>query len=215
MTDQTAHGGTVVLGCPTVLIGLSGTAGNVLVGTAVCITAATGRGSGTGQQSYNNCGVESSRQIINQATGSKLTENGLLEDAINHGYADGTPGVSPSFPNGGTTTDLMKDMLAHHGVSSEIMPTTPDNLGLAMSRGQGAIVALDPAPLWGPPTQLGFGHEVTVTGVEYDDAGNRTAVIINDTGTGQCGQRVPPDQFDKAVAAFSNSKINITTNPLW
>lgn len=215
MTDQTAHGGTIMAGCPTVLIGLSGTAGNVLVGTAMCNAATAGRGSGTTKQSYNNCGVESSRQIINQATGSNLTENELLQHSIDNGLARGTPGTSPSLPDGGTTSAQRKAILAANGVQTTIMPTTPENLALSMSRGQGAIVNLDAAQLWGPPTLPGSLHAVTVTGVEYDDAGNRTAVIINDTGAGQCGQRVPPDQFDQSVAAHPNSQLNITTNPIW
>jgi YD repeat-containing protein len=95
------------------------------------------------------------------------------------------------------------------------MPTTAQNLGLAMSRGQGAVVSLDAAVLWGPPTPPGSRHAVTVTGVEYDDAGNRTAVIINDTGTGQCGQRVPANQFDQATAAHGNSQLNVTSSPIW
>ena len=41
MGDSTAHGGIIVIGCMTVLIGLSGTAGNVRVGTAMCNAAAS------------------------------------------------------------------------------------------------------------------------------------------------------------------------------
>jgi hypothetical protein len=201
--------------CPTVLIGLSGTAGNVLVGTAMCQAAASGRNSGTTQQSYNNCGVESSRQLINQANGSNLTENGLLTNAINNGWANGTPGVAPVFANGGTVPATRQAILAANGVPSTVMPTTPNNLGLAMSRGQGVIVSMDAAPLWGGSTAPGSLHAVTVTGVEYDDAGNRTAVYINDTGTGQCGQRVPASTFDQATGAHPNSQLNVTNNPIW
>src|SRR5580700_2152457 len=46
LTDGTAHGGVIVVGCPTVWIGLAGTAGNVMVATAACQNAAKGRSSG-------------------------------------------------------------------------------------------------------------------------------------------------------------------------
>lgn len=216
MSDKTAHGGVIVTGEPTVLIGLAGTAGNVLVGTAFCQAAASGRASGSTQQSYSNCGVESSRQIINQATGQNVTENGLLRHAIDHRIASGTPGVAPGLRDGGTSALGRQTLLAGHGVPSTVLPTTAGNLGMAMSRGQGAIVSLDAYHLWGPSSAYpGALHAVTVTGVEYDDAGNRVAVIINDTGSGQCGQRVPAQQFDRATAAHPSSQLNVTTNPIF
>ena len=214
MSDKTAHGGMMATGEPTVLIGLAGTAGNVMVGTAFCNDAASGRSSGSTQQSYNNCGVESSRQIINHATHSNLTEDGLLQSAINQGLASGTPGQPISFAAGGTDALARQAILANNGVPSTVMATNPENLGLALSRGQGVIASLDASRLWGPPTPPGALHAVAVTGIEYDDAGNRVAVMINDTGSGQCGQRVPARQFDEAVAAHTHSQLNVTTNPI-
>lgn len=213
--DQTAHGGSVVMGCPTVLIGLAGTAGNVRVGTAMCNAAASGRASGTTQQSYNNCGVESSRQIINRANGSNLSENQVLQNAINNGWANGTPNSPPVFANGGTGAGGRQSILANAGIPSSVQASNLDNLGLAMSRGQGTIANLDAAQLWGGTTPPGSLHAVTVTGVEYDDAGNVTNVIINDTGTGICGQSVPIATWNAAVGAHPNPSLNVTHNPIF
>lgn len=217
LTDPATHPGSLIAPpcCPTVLIGLAGTTGNPRVGTLACQAAAGGRASNATQQSYNNCGVESSRQLINQATGANVGENALLTQAINSGNAAGTPGAALQFANGGTNPATRQALLAANGVPSIVQPTTMENLGLAMSRGQGAIVALDAAPLWGPPQPPGSLHAVTVTGIEYDDAGNPTNVIINDTGTGQCGQRVLAARFNQATAAHPNSRLNVTSNPLW
>lgn len=215
MSDKTAHGGVIVTGEPTVLIGLAGVAGNVLVGTAFCQAAASGRASGATQQSYNNCGVESSRQIINRATGSNLTEEGLLRSSIDQQLAVGGPGQPLAFADGGTNALTRQAILANSGVPSTVMATNPENLGLALSRGQGVIASLDASKLWGPPTPPGSLHAITVTGIEYDDAGNRVAVMINDTGSGQCGQRVPARQFDEAAAAHTHSQLNVTTNPIF
>lgn len=219
MTDQGTHPGSVIMPpcCPTVLIGLAGTAGNVLVGTAMCQAASNGRTSGTTQQSYNNCGVESSRQIINQANGTNVTENQLLQSSINNGWASGTPGSPPTFADGGTGAAARQSILGNAGVASTVQASTLDNIGLAMSRGQGTIANLDAAQLWGGTTPPGSLHAVTVTGVEYDDAGNVKNVIINDTGaaTGNCGSVVPVATWNSAVAAHPNPSLNVTTNPIF
>lgn len=215
MGDNTAHGGVIVVGCPTVLIGLSGTAGNVRVGTAMCNAAAGGRGSGTTQQSYNNCGVESSRQLINQANSSAVTENQLLQQAINAGQASGTPGSPPVFADGGTGAAGRQSILASNGVASTVQASNTANMGQSLARGQGVIANLDAAQLWGGTTPPGSLHAVTVTGVEYDDAGNVKNVIINDTGTGNCGQSVPIATWNSAVGAHPNPALNVTTNPIF
>jgi uncharacterized Zn-binding protein involved in type VI secretion len=216
MTDQGTHPGSVIMPpcCPTVLIGLAGTAGNVRVGTAMCNAAAAGRTSGTTAQSYNNCGVESSRQVINQANGTAVSENQLLQNSINSGLANGTPGSPPVFANGGTTPARRQQILANNGVASTVQASNLDSLGMAMSRGQGTIASLDAAPLWGGTTAPGSLHAVTVTGVEYDDAGNVKNVIINDTGTGNCGQVVPVATWNSAVGAHPSPALNVTTNPI-
>jgi uncharacterized Zn-binding protein involved in type VI secretion len=214
MGDQTVHGGAIVMGCPTVLIGLSGTAGNVRVGTEMCNAAAGGRASGTTQQSYNNCGVESSRQVINRANGSNLGENQVLQNAIDNGWASGTPGSPPVFADGGTGAAGRQSILANAGVASTVQSSSLGNLGLAMSRGQGTIANLDAAQLWGGTTPPGSLHAVTVTGVQYDDAGNVTHVIINDTGTGQCGQSVPVATWNAAVGAHPGPSLNVTNTPI-
>jgi uncharacterized Zn-binding protein involved in type VI secretion len=215
MTDQTAHGGMLTVGLPTVLIGLAGTAGNPRLGLAMCTAAATGRTSGSNQQTYNNCGCESSRQLINRSTGANVNENTLLTQSINSGNAGGTVGGPLVAANGGTNAAQRQAILAANGVPSTVQGPTMDNLGLAMSRGQGVIANIDAAPLWGGTTPVGSLHAITVTGVEYNDAGNPTAVIINDTGTGQCGQRVPIATFQAAQAAHPAPQLNVTTNPIW
>ena len=231
MTDQTAHGGVITQGCLTVLIGLAGTTGNPMAGIAACRAAAAGRtpppgappgASGRPGQSYNNCGVESSRQIINQATGSNLTEDGLLTNAIANGNVKGP--ASPPFSTsvGGTSAEARRQILANNGVQSTIQASTIDNIGMATSQGRGVIANLSPSILWAstspeskaPPNSF---HAVLVTGVEYDDAGNPVNVIINDTGPkkGQCGIKVPASVWNQAVAAHPNRALNVTDNPIW
>jgi hypothetical protein len=215
MTDTTAHGGVIIAGCPTVLIGLAGVAGNVAAGGAMFTAASKGRTSGSTQQSYSNCGVESSRQIINQATNANISEDALLTQAINANLAQGTPGQPPTIQDGGSTPAERQALLANNGVPSIVMPTTDENISTALSDGRGTIVSVDAAPIWGPGTRIGSYHAVTVTGAEYDDAGQITNVIINDTGTGTGSQSVPAATFHQAVAARGSSQLNITSTPIW
>jgi hypothetical protein len=95
------------------------------------------------------------------------------------------------------------------------MPTTDENLGAALSDGRGVIVSVDAQPIWGPGAQPGSLHAVTVTGAEYDDAGQLSNVIINDTGSGVGSQTIPAAQFHQAVAAHPASRLNVTNDPIW
>ncbi|MBK8916160.1 MAG: PAAR domain-containing protein [Phycisphaerales bacterium] len=218
MTDMgtAPHTGVILPPCcPTVLIGLAGTAGNIMAGTAACNAAAAGRTSNTTSQTYNNCGVESSRQLINRGNAGGISENALLQQSINSGLASGTPGSPPVFANGGTGAAGRQSILAANGVPSNIQATTTTNMGLNAAAGRGMIVNLDAAPLWGGTTPAGSLHAVVVTGVVYDDAGNVTDVVINDTGTGQCGQTVPIATFNAATAAHPNTQLNVTNAQIW
>jgi len=222
--DTTVHGGVIVTGCPSVLIGLAGTAGNVRVGTDMCHAAAGGRGSGKTRQSYENCGVESSRQIINQATNSNITENQLLQTAINNRWAAPAKPAVPATPTtpavpavgpGGTKPVGRQAILAHFGVASTVQASNVNNLGQALSGGKGVIANVDAGVLWGNRRYLGGGHAITVTGIEYDDNGNATKVIINDTGTGQCGREVPINTWNSAVNRHRSPRLNVTDNPIF
>lgn len=216
--------------CPTVLIGLAGTAGNVYVGNKMCEAAKTGRAGNSNGQNYNNCGIESSRQLINQATGGNIAELPLLNQAINNpavnlGNVIGSPGLPPTVANGGTTPGIRQSILANNGVPSTVVSNAanPSALPIALGNGQGAIASVDAAALWpvSAPTVAapapGSLHAITVTGMEYDDNGNLKNYIINDTGTGQCGVSVPASTMQSAMAAHPNpaQPLNITTNPIF
>jgi hypothetical protein len=63
-----------------------------------------------------------------------------------------------------------------------------------------------------------------VTGLEYDDNGNITNVIYNDTGIGVCRQTATPTQFQTAMNTFAAQQtangftpmgFAVTNNPVW
>lgn len=223
-TDATSHGGKVLQGEPTVLIGLAGTTGNVYAGKLACQNAAAGRTSGSTSQSYNNCGVESSRQLINHATDADVSEDALLQQAIDNGWAADKAGDGTiQRPDGGTSASDRINILGANGVAAEtVVNPQAEAFELALSNGQGAIVALDAAALW-PTTAPNVGampagswHAVQVTGITYDDNGDIVEYTLNDTGTGQCGVVVDKATFDTATNAYTwQNETVVTSNPIW
>ena len=235
MTDKAMHGGIVAAGSGDVMIGgptAGVTLGNVDAGNKACQAAAAGRASGSTKQSYYNCGVETTRQIINQATGKGLTEDGLLQQAVANGQAgdgshanddddiDDNDGSSPKgVPNpakaGGTTPDQREAMLNDNGVPAEQVPGTMGNLAQGVGEGKGVEADIWAGSIWPPSygVQPGKGaHAVLVTGVEYDENGNMKNVIINDTGAGDCGKAYPADVFQKALMGDNHV---VTKGPVW
>jgi hypothetical protein len=83
----------------------------------------------------------------------------------------------------------------------------------AVDEGKGVQAHVETGKLLGDPTEKG-GHSVWVTGVERMPDGGVTDFIINDTGTGQAGRRVPADQFIQSVIGGSDS-FTVTRDPIW
>lgn len=255
MTDSGTHPGSMITPpcCPTVLIGLAGTTGDPLAAALVCQSMAAGRNPPPGStdsagnplsansagQSYNNCGVETSRQVINQSTGANLTQEGLLNSAMASGNAgqaaigslQGTTVVTPQnqlFFSGGTLPSQQAAILTNNGVPASVISATPtgaqlSQYELALSQGRGVLAGGDVSGLPGWGGQTG-GHAVLVTGYEYDDNGNITRVHYNDTGLGICNQTATPAQFQNAMTTEANNLIAqgfsplgaaVTNNPIW
>ncbi len=210
-TDKTMHGGMIMLGSFNVEIGgptAGATLGGLTNATAACNAAAGGRTSGSVQQSYNNCGVESSRQIINQATGAGISEDALLNSAISNGDASKK---RHRVDSGGTDPDDRQNILANNGVPSTLQDNSMANITQAVAERKGVITSHDVAILWGPGNS--GGHAVVVTGAQYDQNGNLINVIINDTGQGICNSVIPAPQFQNSLR--SGRDVNVTTNPIW
>jgi hypothetical protein len=255
MSDSGTHPGSVIMPpcCPTVLIGLSGVTGNPRLGNQACQNMAAGRNpppgsstpsgnpiaSNTAGQSYNNCGIESSRQIVQQATGANPGQEAMMNTAIANSNASqpaiGSAGsggpvtaANQAWYSGGTTSGQQASILTNNGVpSSRVAPTSTglqlSQLETALSQGRGVIANGDVSGLPGWGTQTG-AHAVTVTGYEYDDNGNITHVIYNDTGIGACNQRATAAQFQNFLTTGANNSIAngfapsgaaVTNNPIW
>jgi hypothetical protein len=226
---------TITGGCMTVLVGAAGIVGNVPAGQAACVAARQGRTpppgtvyppghpqagqpipANTAGQSYNNCGCETSRQLINQATNANVSQEQVLNQAMASGDANQVPG--DRYNSGGTGPQGRQNILAANGVPSHREDRTMGNLESSAASGRGTIVVVDSQTLWtnGTTPPSTGDHVVVVTGVEYDDNGDVTNVIINDTGTGTCSQSVPIGVWNQATGpAIGNWQNNVTDNPIW
>lgn len=212
--DKTMHPGpgVILTGSGNVEIGgarAGATLGEVDNAAAQCRAAAAGRTSGSVSQSYNNCGVESARQLINR-NGNGIGEDTLLNEALASGDA-GTEATR--FASGGTGPDGRENILDSHGVPSHQVSQGLGNITQNVAEGRGVITSHDAGVLWNDPRYAGGGHAIVPTGMEYDANGKLTNVIVNDTGQGQCAQRIPADQFEKSLRPGRN--VNVTDNPIW
>jgi uncharacterized Zn-binding protein involved in type VI secretion len=215
-TDKTMHKGVIQIGSGNVMIGgptVGATVGNPDAATKACEAAAAGRASGLTKQSYNNCGIETSRQIINQATGKNISEDDLLKQAVRRKQASGS--LDNLKKAGGSWPYQREPLLNENGVPAEQVPCTMDNLAQAAAEGKGVQVDIWAGTIWPPAYgyKPGTGpHVVMVTGIEYDADGNMKNVIINDTGAGDCGKSYPAALFKSALMGDNHV---ITKRPVW
>lgn len=198
--DKTVHGGQLSFGFPTVKIG-----------DLNAVAAAT---IFPGQQSYQNCGVQSAEQLIHQATGLPIDEDMILATAVGNGWANSSNPDPSQW--GGTGATGRQNLLNEYGVSSSVVPTTPENISDALVNQQGIIANVNPGVLWNNPRHLNGGHAITVVDGEWDEHGNLTHVTINDTGNGDQGRVMPIDDFMAAAnAKRGGSSLNVTDDPIW
>ena len=238
MTDKHMHAqGPIITGAPTVEIGgttAGATLGNPTAGQAICQAMPAGRApaagttfppghpqagtqipAGTAGQSYNNCGVEVSRQIITRATGTNPGQEGLLNQALANGQANQVPGNM--YGSGATLPAQRVAILQANGVPASQVPPTMGNMAQAVAERRGVSVDIWAGNLWpasaGIPPGAG-GHNILVTGMQYDANGNLQNVIINDTGMGTCSQSVPAATLQGALIGGANNHV-VTNNPIW
>jgi len=234
MGDLTAHGGVIVVGDPTVLIGDSGggthdgEAADSSQGESKQTAADNGAASSQqasampagdaatpgarafpGQQKYSNCGLQAVNQILYLSKGSSVDETALLNGAIANGLAE--KGATPEDSGGTTATQRMK-ILSYYGIPTTKQTTTESGLENAIKNGQASIVSVNGGTIFtkeGFPDEdalWGSDHVVTVTGGTFDANGQLTAVAVNDTGTG-VRKLIPTNDFMDAVDHTRSSRF--------
>lgn len=203
LNDPTMHGGAIIAGMPTVLIG--GAAAGAILGNPAGAAALF-----PGKQNFGNCGVQSTQQIVRAGTGADVSEDDMLDRALDQGWARDN---SVPSRRGGTSPDDRRSILADRGVNSHLEAQTMENLTQATAERRGVITSNDAGELWNDSRYDGGGHAVNVTGVEYDATGRPANIIINDTGTGAAQNSIPADRFERSLRPGRDA--NVTDGAVW
>lgn len=200
--ERSMHGGEIIPPCsPTKLIGgpsAGAVVGDIEGGKQDCKNISAkgpgGRESGSTQQSYSNCGLESARQFINSASETPLSEDELLEQAVLNDMASLDPDTL-----GGTSIESIASVLDENGVDTAMSPGEWENVLQAVCDGWGVITAHEVSDLY---ESVDDGrHALRVIGIKFDETGAAKTVFTNDTGvaSGNCGRSVPAGQFASSL----------------
>ncbi len=227
-TDKTMHAppGNIVLGSLNVEIGGptgGATLGNAAAGTAACNLAATGRVGGSTAQSGQNCSMECPRQIINQVAPPPAGTPGLTEQRSLGRRAAATPGSGIVAPVTSANPAEQVTVLAELRRAGRTRRPRPRPIWpRRWPSGAGSRPAWTPRSIWGDATPVGTMHTVLVTGVQFDQNGNLTNVIVNDTGRtptaagglGNCGIVYTAANFQSAMngASYPGGNLVVTNN---
>lgn len=228
-SDKTLHlGGSIISGSLNVVIGGPMTGGNPMKGLQACEALATTRNPAPGtvypptypvpskqgqqipptghNQSYNNCGVEAARTLLELA-GKHETQEDLLNWSLKHNPPLAGQWGPTLYESGSTTPDTQRTILDEKGVPAENVPASVESIEESVRSGKGTIVSVWAGVIWAPwaPMKENSGpHAVVITGVIYNDDGTIKGFTINDSGEGVCGKFVPVEIMQRAIMPGSS-----------
>jgi hypothetical protein len=152
-----------------------------------------------GQQNHENCVLQSSQQITRASNGKNLSEVDMEKIAKK---------VTDYERDQGTTVSQAPNILETQGVRSNLYLNDAENIQTAIEAGLGVMSHHDVRILWGHDR---FGtHTIHPTGVVRNAEGVITDYIINDTGLGYAGQKIPAKQFEESLISHPNYPATIT-----
>jgi uncharacterized Zn-binding protein involved in type VI secretion len=188
--DQTAHGGLIVLGCFTVMIGDAGTPGTPGVTPLL------------GQQTPMSCGMATTRMVIATVQGITVPEDALQNES------QGFEGAYD--PVNGTQMSNLTDLLHLNGVKNASDPKQQsiDDLQKATAGGHPAIVHFN--------NPGGGGHFMVVDGVTTNRDGSQSLDVRDPwppAGADGKGGGNDTEMSDKEFKDRGYSGWAVTTNP--
>lgn len=200
--DRTLHGGVIFGGASEVFIG--GPRTGITIGDAdlsktraACAAAAAGRAGGRRDQSASNCGLESCRTIINQANGTAIREDALMDQA--YAERNATPDeVKGSLRKewGSTSAEHRERILARYGIPSQRREPDMKEIAVALSEGRGVMTAHNKGQFdLGPGEPNSLSHVVVVTAVSFDENGKMVSVSVVDSSSTRCARVVSVGNF--------------------
>lgn len=156
-------------------------------------------------QTYNDCVVMATADVIGQLTGNEPSEREII------GVAQSIPSTVHRGPiytlhsGHGAASDDEPALLAHYGIKAEITVNQDiEALERYLAAGRKVIVSVNAELIWSEPVegkledgQPRANHEVVVTGVDTGSG----IVHLNDSGTEDgCDEQIPLGLFVKSWA---------------
>lgn len=135
-------------------------------------------------------------------------------EAVQRGHYESGPAKPYKKNQGGTDHVDRRRMMESYGMGSTFSQNTVEDTETAVQQGKGVIMPMDNMPD-GKGGTIDH-HIVVVSGYEYDENGNMTQVVYNDTIRG-CGSKMPADEF-KTKCQKSETKTpiaNVTSEKVW
>jgi hypothetical protein len=114
-------------------------------------------------------------------------------------------------PEIGTEVTQIPKLLRTQGVGANTYANTPDTVQIGIENGQGVLSNHDSGLLWrGESDEL--AHAVHVTDVVKNGEGTVTHYVINDTGTGEAGRKVPAGLFERSLMPPEGKNYAVLTD---
>jgi len=159
--------------------------------------------------------LEACRILINRIRGTHITEDDLLDHALDHGETTGGKRPTERYRSGGTTPEQRIRLLADYGVQAASVGTDAGAVLRAIGRGQGLITSHDPGILWDNVEFLGGAHAVITAGMAYGPDGTIESVTVLDTGTGNCSEVIPIARYLKSLLGGPTFRATRTAEKAW
>ncbi len=155
-----------------------------------------------GEQSAQNCGLQVCQQFIRASTGVKRSEAEMAEIGKN---------IAGYDPEVGTSVKQIPKLLRTQGVGANTYANTPETIQIGVENRQGVLSNND-AGLLRTGKSNGEAHAVHVTDVIKNKDGEITAYVINDTGTGEAGRKVPKELFERSLMPPGERNYSVLTD---
>lgn len=162
------------------------------------------------QQSYPDTCAIKAQQIILEQKGISLTEEQLMQEAMESGWY---------CPGSGTYVNDVGNLLELHGLEVErSVNASVDDIADSLAKGNSMIVGVDSGELWYPGLKEEWednicgqiaDHALIVNGISVNPLTGEHEIMLTDPGTGDVSRSYEMDTFLDAWSDSDNFMLSI------
>lgn len=162
------------------------------------------------QQSYPDTCAIKAQQIILEQNGISVSEDQLVQEAIDHGWY---------YPGSGTSVSDVGKLLELHGLEVErYVNGSIEDLADSISNGNAVLIGVDSGELWnnGPWEELEdwilgpqADHALIASGVVVNPLNGNQEILLTDPGTGEVAHSYDVDTFLDAWEDSNNFMLTV------